>query len=239
MKTRLLVSVRDPIEARDALDAGADLIDVKEPRRGALGAVDTEVLQQIVQTVAGRVPVSAALGELLSEGRYAAGALSTGVALAKFGLAGCRARADWPTRLKEAVAALPHETRGVAVIYADHVSADSPPADEVIQHGRNAGCRAVLVDTHDKRAGGLLELWTLDECQRVIEQIRANGMMAVMAGSLTATSIARLLPLAPDYVAVRGAACRDSREGALDGVLVRELVAIVRERCARLVESRD
>lgn len=228
MKTRLLVSVRDPLEARDALDAGADLIDVKEPRRGALGAVDTEVLRQIVQSVAGHVPVSAALGELLSEGRAGAGALPPGVALAKFGLAGCGGRADWPTRLRDAVAALRHETRGVAVIYADHLAADSPPADEVIQHGRSAGCRAVLVDTHDKRAGGLLELWTLDECRRVIEQIRASGMMAVMAGSLTAPSIARILPLAPDYVAVRGAACRDSREGALDGDLVRELVAIVR-----------
>ena len=126
----------------------------------------------------------------------------------------------------------------MAVIYADHVLADSPTADEVIRHGQGTGCRAVLVDTHDKRAGGLLDLWTVDECRRVIEQIRAAGMMAVMAGSLTVSTIARILPLAPDYVAVRGAACRGSREGALDGELVRDLVAIVHGRSERLAGIR-
>jgi uncharacterized protein (UPF0264 family) len=56
-----------------------------------------------------------------------------------------------------------------------------------------------------------------------------------MAGSLTAASIAQILPLGPDYVAVRGAACRGSRDGSLDGELVRELVAIVRSQQERPV----
>jgi uncharacterized protein (UPF0264 family) len=36
--TGLLVSVRDAAEAADALAGGADLIDVKEPNAGSLGA---------------------------------------------------------------------------------------------------------------------------------------------------------------------------------------------------------
>lgn len=235
MTTRLLVSVRDTHEARVAVDAGADWIDAKEPRQGALGAVDTIVLQEIVQTVAGCAPVSAALGELLEQGRSGARAIPPGVTLAKFGLAGCRGRSDWPAQLKRTVASLPRTTGGVAVIYADHASADAPSSDEVIRHGKLAGCRAALVDTHDKQAGGLLDLWTMEECQSAIEQIRAAGMMAVMAGSLTAVSIAQILPLGPDYVAVRGAACRGSRDGSLDGELVRELVAIVRSQQERPV----
>ncbi|HEY2840713.1 MAG TPA: (5-formylfuran-3-yl)methyl phosphate synthase [Pirellulales bacterium] len=235
MTTRLLISVRDCQEARAALDAGADLIDVKEPRRGALGAVDPETLRQIVRTVAGRTPISAAMGELLEDAERTAAALPAGVTLAKFGLAGCRDRADWPARLAGAVAALPHGAAGVAVIYADNRLADAPAADEVIRHALAVCCRAVLVDTHDKLAGSLLDLWTFDECRRVIEQIRAAGMLAVMAGSLKATAIARLLPLEPDYVAVRGAVCRGSREGSLDGKLLSELVAIVRQRRQRLV----
>ena len=35
-----LVSVRSPEEALAALEGGADLIDVKEPSRGPLGAAD-------------------------------------------------------------------------------------------------------------------------------------------------------------------------------------------------------
>ncbi len=41
--TRLLVSVRSAAEAEIALSAGADLIDVKEPSRGSLGAADPAV----------------------------------------------------------------------------------------------------------------------------------------------------------------------------------------------------
>jgi len=232
MTTRLLISVRDAQEARDALDAGADLIDVKEPRRGALGAADPETLRQIVRAVAGQTPVSAALDELLgdNDSLFAtdrAARVPAGVSLAKFGLAGCRELADWPVRLAAAVAALPQGTSGVAVIYADAIDAHSPDADNIIAQGHRAGCAAVLVDTHDKRAGALLDHWALAECERVIDRVHAQGMLAVLAGSLTMPAIARLLPLGPDYVAVRGAACAGARDGALSGPLVRELAELV------------
>ena len=64
--TQLLVSVRSAEEAEAALHGGAALIDVKEPRRGALGRASDGILADVVRTVAGRRPVSAALGELLN-----------------------------------------------------------------------------------------------------------------------------------------------------------------------------
>ena len=62
--TRLLVSVRSAAEAEAALAGGAAVIDVKEPARGALGRADDAVIADVVRAVAGRAPVSAALGEL-------------------------------------------------------------------------------------------------------------------------------------------------------------------------------
>ena len=62
--TRLLVSVRSAAEAEAALRGGADVIDVKEPGRGPLGRADDAVIADVVRLVAGRRPVSAALGEL-------------------------------------------------------------------------------------------------------------------------------------------------------------------------------
>ena len=62
--TALLVSVRSAAEAEAALAGGAALIDVKEPARGALGRADDAVIADVVRAVAGRAPVSAALGEL-------------------------------------------------------------------------------------------------------------------------------------------------------------------------------
>ena len=53
---KLLVSVRNAAEAEIALEAGADLIDVKEPKRGSPGAADVATIESVVQAVAGRVP---------------------------------------------------------------------------------------------------------------------------------------------------------------------------------------
>ena len=111
--TRLLVSVRDADEAALALTAGVDLIDVKEPRAGSLGAASPAVVRAVLDRVAGRVPVSAALGELSdwsSDDRKPDGTRSSGgnstrqawtscdqrLTFAKLGLAGSAGDSRWP-----------------------------------------------------------------------------------------------------------------------------------------------
>ena len=61
---KLLVSVADAAEARAAVEGGADIIDAKDPKTGALGRVSLSVLQAIRETVAPSMPLSAALGEV-------------------------------------------------------------------------------------------------------------------------------------------------------------------------------
>ena len=54
-------------EALIALDAGADIIDLKDPERGALGAVEPDVIRAVVASVGGRRTVSATAGDLPME----------------------------------------------------------------------------------------------------------------------------------------------------------------------------
>src|SRR2546430_5446334 len=96
---QLLISVAGPAEARAALRGGADVIDAKDPWRGALGPVSVQRLAAIRAAVAGARPLSAAVGDATSEYAVAgsvAAALSVGVAFVKLGLAGVasEARAD-------------------------------------------------------------------------------------------------------------------------------------------------
>jgi uncharacterized protein (UPF0264 family) len=225
--TKLLVSVRDASEAPVALEAGAALIDVKEPLHGSLGAADPRQIEEVCRLVAGRVPVSAALGELLDNETFDARRLPESLAFAKLGLAGCGSLVDWPQRWSAALASLSASTRPVAVIYADWTSAASPPPEQILDQARRAGCAAVLVDTYDKSRGSLLAHWTIEEVARLVADARQRELLIVLAGSLTAESIDRLLPLAPDYLAVRGAVCRQSRTASLDGDLVAKLVQLV------------
>src|SRR4051794_5815895 len=92
--TRLLVSVRNKQEAALALAAGVDLIDIKEPRAGALGAADVRTIEDIVDLVNGRAPLSAALGELTQPLRLPA-RLARELRYLKLGLAGAARKPDW------------------------------------------------------------------------------------------------------------------------------------------------
>ena len=60
----LLVSVRSAAEAMEALAGGADMIDVKEPKRGSLGVADMSTIAEVVRTVGKRAMVTAALAVL-------------------------------------------------------------------------------------------------------------------------------------------------------------------------------
>lgn len=232
--TRLLISVRDAQEARTALDAGAHLIDVKDPGRGPLGFAGFETVEQVVHEVAGRVPVSAALGELCDWQQTPAGEFPRGLAYAKLGMAGCARRDDWPQLWKKALEQFPAGVGPVAVVYADWPSAAAPPPAEIVIHAAANHCRAVLVDTFDKSKGNLLDWWTLEELANLAEQARRHGMLVVLAGSLNVTTIPQVLVHTPDYIAVRGAACRAGRNGPLDARRVRRLVHLLHRNSHRV-----
>ncbi|HEX4142646.1 MAG TPA: (5-formylfuran-3-yl)methyl phosphate synthase [Pirellulales bacterium] len=224
--TKLLVSVRDAAEARLAVDAGVDLIDVKEPLAGPLGAATPSVVAEIAALVAGARPLSMALGEL-QDFDPAQVPRVPDIRFAKLGLSRCAGRCDWPGRWQQALTALPADVAPVAVVYADNQRARSPAARPILTQAVRLECRAILVDTFDKTAGGLLDCWSMEQIEWFIVTAHAEGLLAVVAGGLTLGSFGRILPLQPDYVAVRGAACNAGREGQMSADRLVELVAIV------------
>lgn len=219
--TRLLVSVRSAAEAEEALRGGADLIDVKEPSAGSLGAAALPTIAEVLARVAGRVEVSAALGELRDPAAtQRAAALPPGVRYAKFGLSGV-AGSDWVPLWRGAVARLPRGARAVGVVYADGASSGAPGPSDVLAAAARTGCPLVLVDTFDKSRGRLRQVWSDDELARFATEVRAGGLGLVLAGSLQLSDIEPLGGLSPDYLAVRGAVTRGGRNGALDSEQVR------------------
>jgi len=225
--TQLLVSVRDADEARLALDAGAGLIDVKEPSRGPLGSPDSSVVREVVAVVGGRVAVSVALGELLEISAPVRQLVPAGVGYAKVGLAGCGDRRDWVERWEAVLGAYPPGVRRVAVVYADWQSCRCPAPETMVAAASGQRCQALLVDTFDKSKGRLPDHWPLADLGRFVDRARAAGMMIVLAGSLDAAAIKRVLPLEPDWIAVRGAVSRGGREGQRDPAQTRSLVEFV------------
>lgn len=230
--TRLLVSVRDEEEAHLALAAGVDLIDVKEPSSGSLGAASPHLWRAVTRMCDGACPVSAALGELLSDHVNELAACTQGLSFAKVGLAGCGDVDDWVERWRKCLARLPEGVAAVAVAYADATIARAPSPEAVLENATSLGCRAFLFDTFRKDGSTLLDHITQERLNRLVTRGQSLGMTVVLGGSLTAAHVPLIFETQADYLAVRGAVCRQSRESRLDQSLVLCLLDTIRKHAA-------
>ncbi len=229
--TGLLVSVRSAAEAATAMAGGADIIDVKEPRRGALGPAEPGVWREILATVGQRAPVSAALGEIHSDEVLEYASSADEFAYAKVGLSDWQRRSDSDAKWLKVKLALPVNVVAVPVMYADIEATGweslSESAAAAIEMAGGARSGLIVIDTFRKDGHNLLDLVTLDELQTVSRVALHSGIGLVLAGSLNENSIEKLLPLEPAYIGVRGAACTGGRDGAIDLARVKSLARLV------------
>jgi len=228
--TKLLVSVRSAEEAEVALRGGADVVDVKEPRRGALGPAEPRVWRAVQVALAGRAIASAALGELLVDPVEELAAKATGFCFAKIGLARCHTASGWIARWGRAIRAVPRGVDAVPVAYADWPAAQAPSPSVAMILAQHSAARLLLIDTHDKRSGGLLDYLPIESLRQIARDAKQANVQLALAGSLDEAAIGALLELAPAYIGVRGAACTGGRDGAIDLAHVKSLTALIRTK---------
>jgi uncharacterized protein (UPF0264 family) len=226
---QLLVSVRSVEEARHAINAGASIIDVKEPDRGSLGRASEEVWRAVRDAVPSHVPVSVALGEL-SEW---VGAHSPeidprswkGLSYRKIGLTGrpLTWRDDW-RQVRERLDH-PDAPPWVAVVYADWKQAPAPTPDEILTEAiATPNVQGILIDTYLKDQPFEPDRSWIAWARRAHD---ANRFVAI-AGGLDLDSIPLVAHLSPTIIGVRGAVCLTGRRTeALDPLRVSKLVDVV------------
>jgi uncharacterized protein (UPF0264 family) len=218
--TRVLVSVRSATEAAVAVAHGADLIDAKEPARGALGALPVGVIREIVGTVNGARPVSATVGDLPADPRVLVAAAeevaATGVDIVKIGFF---AGSDRNACLLP-LASIARQRPLVAVLFADQ-----DPDLDLIPRIASAGFAGVMLDTADKASGPLTTQTTMRFLAAFVAAARREGLLAGLAGSLRLTDVDVLRPLGATYLGFRGALCdRSERTGTLDPLRLDEIL---------------
>ena len=205
--TALLASVTDLQEARMAFKGGANIIDLKDPARGALGAVCNDIQQSVTRFIGRRRPVSATVGDLPMSAQIIADAILTtsanGVDFVKVGLFGPCTHTDI---LNTLATASQTGIRVIAVLFVDQY----PPLP-LLDPLRAAGCSGVMLDTADKTGGGLFQHLDRETLAAFVSQGRKLGLLTGLAGSLQITDIPLLSALAPDYLGFRTALCHGGR----------------------------
>ncbi|HHH43299.1 MAG TPA: hypothetical protein ENK49_04105 [Gammaproteobacteria bacterium] len=221
--TGLLASVANTREATVAIAGGADIIDLKEPASGALGAVSPATQKAVVRLVAKRRLVSATVGNLPMEAKILSRAIEstarTGVDIIKVGLPHLEQHRHC---LKALSGGAEYGVRIVAVLFAEH-----RPYLHLLDELADAGCFGVMLDTADKSAGSLCSFIDRSSLAIFVRYARGLGLSSGLAGSLTTEDIVPLLALDPDYLGFRGTLCE---AGTRTAELSPQALARVRER---------
>ena len=200
---RLLASVAHLEEAEAVVGLGVDILDLKNPNEGALGAWSCDDVRIAVDALKGQV-LSATIGDLPMRPDLIVSAVRA--------MALCRVHYVKLGFFLAAVKQLDlYEVHLVAVLLADH------PLDlAVIRTLRESGFSGVMLDTADKSKGSLRHGRSDNFIGAFVEEAHAHSLLCGLAGSLTLADIEPLSRLGPDYLGFRGALCDGGRTQRLN-----------------------
>ena len=221
--TGMLASVRNLDEANLAYQGGADIIDLKEPNEGALGAVPLSQIHHAVDDLWEKCIISATIGDLPADSAQinekVIQTAETGVDYVKIGMFSDR-------HIETCLPSLVHcANKGIAIIAVLFADMDFD-VDFAIQIAADARLKGVMLDTARKGSGNLLTHRNIMQLEYFVNRAKQNDLLTGLAGSLTTDDIPTLLRAAPDYVGFRTALCDNNmRIGSLN----EQAIATVRD----------
>jgi len=203
---KMLASVTSVEEALIVLDAGVDMIDLKNPAEGALGALKRSLIEDIVRVIDRRSLVSATIGDLPMKPELvldlSKAMVETGVDIVKIGFFGHFQHAE----CLEALKPLATKSKLIAVLFAD----ESPSMD-ILPVIAQAGFYGVMLDTANKNGGHLLNHLDSHNINKFAFVAKELGLVTGLAGSIQATHIKQLSGAKPSYLGFRGALCHENQ----------------------------
>lgn len=226
----LLVSPSSVEEARNAL--AADIIDVKKPSEGSLGANYPWVIKAIKDLT--DKPVSAAIGDFsfLPGGAAltALGAASAGADYIKVGLkfSGVEEARELIGGVVRAVKDEYPEKYVVIAAYADYTRLSTISPFDIIPLAAGAGADIAMIDTGIKDGKSLFDYLAEDELRAFNTSSHEAGLKTALAGSLRFEDLEALKRIDPDIIGVRGMVCGGDRSSVIRQDLVDRAVQMIR-----------
>lgn len=233
MTTRLLVSVSSYAEAMLVQKSAVDILDIKNPETGALGALPLEDIRLIVTANHACKETSATIGDVPMQpelvSRRVMETLATGVDIVKIGL---YSDPQLETCIERMRAFADQGARVVAVMFAEH-----GVNFRLLPKLKAAGFYGVMLDTVQKDGRHLLNHATIDEIGEFVRYAKTLGLCSGLAGSLRAEHLVSLASIGADYIGFRGGVCEDfQRRNRISPSKIRELNAMLYKRNRLCVE---
>jgi uncharacterized protein (UPF0264 family) len=218
--TQLLISVTSIEEAALALANGADIIDLKDPSQGALGALPLARIESIISFVNAQKPVSATIGDLPMQPAVILKAVATLTALqVDFIKIGFFAADDYQPCLTALEPLTSNGAKLIAVMFAEHVY-----SSDLIAAIKQAGFIGIMLDTANKNGLTLMDHYSAEQQLSFSQQVFERDLSLGLAGSLQLKHVANAKKINPTYIGFRGGVCADNqRQSSLDASKIRAI----------------
>ncbi len=231
---KLLVSPKDVEEAKAVIRGNADIVDVKNPKEGSLGANFPWVIKAIKELVekegGNGMEMSAAIGDFDykpgTASLAALGAASSGADYVKIGLFKVKTKQeaiDLLSGVVKAVKGFDPTKKVVSAFYSDYKRINSVSPFEIAEIGKEVDIDVAMVDTGIKDGRSTLEFLSEEELKTFVSESRALGLDSALAGSLTFEDLPVIKAINPDILGVRGMVCGGDRNDRVREELVTEL----------------
>jgi uncharacterized protein (UPF0264 family) len=229
---KVLISPVDKEEAIIASNGGADIVDVKNPKEGPLGANFPWIIKEIKEAVNGRQPISATIGDFNFKPGTASlaafGAAVAGADYIKVGLYDIQTREqalELLTKITRAVKDYDATKKIVASGYSDYERINSISPLLLPEVAAEAGVDVVMVDTAIKDGKSTFEFMDEKKLKKFTDLAHEYGLENAIAGSLRFEDLPTLERISPDIIGVRGMVCGGDRRTAIQQELVEKLTA--------------
>ncbi|NHI92559.1 MAG: hypothetical protein EAX96_08645 [Candidatus Lokiarchaeota archaeon] len=234
---KLLISPFNVEEAKIVINSQVvDIIDVKNPLEGSLGANFPDVIKEIIRLVRSNnnnndnsLKISATIGDLRNfpgtASLAALGAATLGLNYIKIGI---KINDEQSARylLKKVTQTVKDYNSTIKVVgatYADYKRFDALNPLKLPNIVTDSGADVAMIDTGIKTDGkSLFDFLDHDKLVNFLTNCRQNGILTALAGSLNVNHINKLKTLNPDIIGIRGAVCE--KNDRLNGTMKRKKI---------------
>jgi hypothetical protein len=232
---KLLVGVVKEKDAIEALKGGCDIIDIKNPIEGSIGANFPSVIRKVREVVPKNFEISACIGDMPNlpgtASLAALGAASCNVNYIKVGLKGAKTKKEAIYLVENVVKTVKgfDKSKKVAVsVYGDYKRAKTLNPMLLPEVVYRTGADVTMLDTTIKD-GKIFDFLEIEQLKEFVEKSHKLGLLATLAGSLGKEDVELVSEAGADILGVRGSVCDGDRiKGGIKSSLVRELVEKIR-----------
>ena len=222
----------------EAAFGGADIIDIKNPDEGPLGASFPWIIRRVRQVTPTNIEVSCTIGEAPNRPGSIAlaslGAASTGVNYIKAGLFGLKTAEEAVYLMRNVTQAAKDYNPAIKVVvsgYADAIRVGTVNPMLVPKIAYESKADIAMLDTAIKDGQNLFTFLTKPQIRSFADKAHGYGLKVALAGSLQKEDLPEVYALSADVAGVRGAACTsgDRVNGQITRERVQELVEIIKQ----------